>query len=1488
MLNRKLFQTFVVWLCAVSVVYGGGFLGMMPESKAYAADAVLAVDANTVVAPMKDTIRGTNVGLWTRNEFHPISNRTERYVNLIKEAGITMMRFPAGAEADLVYWDRTNSYEWHTGPSPYTRTITADIFNSFMSLVQEVGAEPMITVNAKINDKEMAADMVRYANIEMNYNIKYWEIGNEPEFYSGEFAITPEGVAIRIQEYMDAMKAVDPTIQIVGPANAQPTQLTGWTKPILSALADQNKPVDAISVHWYPLWGGQTNTNSSSYPTIDNLLTYEGPDYPNSYISWANKFTDTTLTDNLVSYRDEYAPGALIGITEMGQVTGGGEGAGIGDTMAGALWMGDVLGRLAYHQVDYITQFLLQGDQAYGLMDMNKNVRPAYYVYPLLKRHFGDQMVSTSSSDNQNLTIWASKRTEVSGKLYLMVVNKNQTQDMNATIELSNFTPQWNASTWVLNAPAIDSSTGANINGVQVAMNGTLPNISGNTITGVSQSFNRTYPAHSITMIEMTETGTTTEVPAKYLGQYAGQMNERKGAEDWPGNPTDTPDGWGKIYRTGTAQWSVHFPETGDYKFTIHAYGEGESPTFQVKLDGVDIQGASFSPGSQWFNYEGSLGTVAAGTHTVEIYNDSIIALNNIDVAHIEIVGAAPGHFSLMSPADQSMQDSASVTLDWTQIVAGRTFEPFGADQYTVLVADNEAMANPIVHTTVASTSHQVNNLKGNTTYYWSVIAANANGATPADAALSFTTPEILMPDTPVRYLGQYAEHMNERKTAADWPGNVTDTPDGWGKIWRTATAQWTVNFPMDGEYAFKTRAYGDGEAPAFQVKLDGKNVPNTVFNPGNGWADYEGSLGMISAGMHSVQITNVSSIGLNNIGVAHIEIVGAAPGSFSLMSPTNQATVGSTQVLMDWTQTVAGKSYAPFAADEYMLVVADNADLMNPIVQESVTATKHLVDHLENNTTYYWNVVARNANGSTSAEKSFSFTTPALSVPEAPARYLGQYADNMNERRTAAHSPGNTTDTPQGWGKIWRTGKAWWSIQFPETGQYNFAIRAYGEGEAPSFQVRLDGQDLPNGFFTADNSWSDYHGSVGVTAGTHIIEIHNNSIVPLNNIDVAHIDVYGAAPGHFTLMSPANQAIMDTSTLTLDWTQVVAGKSYAPFAADEYTVIIADNPELANPINQETVTATVHPVNGLRGNTTYYWSVTARNANGTTPADNVFSFMTAELSDELAPVTTAELQGDLLNEWYRSDVAITLVAEDEGSGIASTQYRFQDSEAAWSDYNDSIVFHEEGIHTIEYRSIDLAGNIEEPKLVQIKIDKTAPSWFVTVNGETVISGAVFQDDQEISFVLVASDTLSGVSEASLSLDGRPYESGERMDLDLSGMLGDHVLEVAVTDHAGHISVASISFSVELSVSLEALVQRIEEYVQSGALAGPLVNQLTNMLATAEHHLNKGDSEKAAKHMDDFLKLLEKPASSTHVTEEARAILRTFAKVLIEEWTAEG
>jgi len=61
----------------------------------------------------------------------------------------------------------------------YRRGYQADEIDALAAFADYVGAEVMMEVNITTCDPELWADMVRYTNVEHDYNFKYWELGNE-------------------------------------------------------------------------------------------------------------------------------------------------------------------------------------------------------------------------------------------------------------------------------------------------------------------------------------------------------------------------------------------------------------------------------------------------------------------------------------------------------------------------------------------------------------------------------------------------------------------------------------------------------------------------------------------------------------------------------------------------------------------------------------------------------------------------------------------------------------------------------------------------------------------------------------------------------------------------------------------------------------------------------------------------------------------------------------------------------------------------------------------------------------------------------------------------------------------------------------------------------------------------------------------------------------------------------------------------------------
>jgi hypothetical protein len=112
----------------------------------------------------------------------------------------------------------------------------------------------------------------------------------------------------------------------------------------------------------------------------------------------------------------------------------------------------------------------------------------------------------------------------------------------------------------------------------------------------------------------------------------------------------------------------------------------------------------------------------------------------------------------------------------------------------------------------------------------------------------------------------------------------------------------------------------------------------------------------------------------------------------------------------------------------------------------------------------------------------------------------------------------------------------------------------------------------------------------------------------------------------------------------------------------------------------------------------------------------------TAPKVDKDAPMTAAFLTGQRgTNGWYTAPVNVTLIATDiDGpSDIAGTTYSVDASTAAA--YTGPFRVSGDRTHTIQFGSVDLAGNVETPQPTQtIKIDATPPTVSCSVNPNTL------------------------------------------------------------------------------------------------------------------------------------------------------------------------
>ncbi len=345
---------------------------------------VLYVDPARRLGPISPYVYGTNTGPWS---FVPLE-----LMPLAEEAGITYLRFPGGN-----YGDQHNLRE-------------LDI-DRFITLCEQLGAEPSISVRLKGGTPEQAADVLRYVNEEQGYGVRYWSIGNEPGLY-GDY--DTERYNREWRAIAAALLAVDPEILLIGP---DVTQWTGdpdvnprdeagrdWLREFLEQNGDL---VDVVAIHRYPFPASMSGPGA----TVEELMT-NPPEWEEILPRLRALIRETTGRD------------LPIAVTEVNSHWNKAlQGEASPDSHASAIWWADVLGRFIEHDVEIVAHFALQSSPTLGGWGLfsKYEARPAYYVYRMYQ-NFGSERLYASSGE-ELVSVYAAERDD--GAVTVMVVNRD-------------------------------------------------------------------------------------------------------------------------------------------------------------------------------------------------------------------------------------------------------------------------------------------------------------------------------------------------------------------------------------------------------------------------------------------------------------------------------------------------------------------------------------------------------------------------------------------------------------------------------------------------------------------------------------------------------------------------------------------------------------------------------------------------------------------------------------------------------------------------------------------------------------------------------------------------------------------------------------------------------------------------------------------------------------------------------------------------------
>lgn len=461
----------------------------------------------------------------------------------------TVMRFPGG-HADEYFWvDGIGPHHLRPEPRPgQFETFGFDYgTDEHMNLCAEIGAEAFITVNygsgivgdsllmgASLSQRVgRAADWVEYCNAPNDgsnpnggidwaarraelghpepYGVRFWEIGNEVNLrqfvgYPGPIEAEVETYAKNFIDFSVAMKAVDADIKIGAVGSIGPHWRSPWSESSsewnATLLQIASEHIDFLVVH-------------AHYPG-----TWDLPDNPEDFyragLAGANQaLIDLTEIRMIIDREVDSSIGILPG--ENG-LYGGEQNYQLATSLLASLHLADLwmlfLEQSSILNIPFACGWLLHsltysGDIAYQFSPIRRFARPEYYAQLMFREHFGDVLVANSVDCSTFSTVQVAKVQAMDAvpelsvctsidsteaNLYLIVINKQLDQDVETTIQVEGFEPYAEAHIWTLNGPSITAHNEEDPSTVTI-----VPSI----FEPVSTCFTYTFPAHSLTAMEL-------------------------------------------------------------------------------------------------------------------------------------------------------------------------------------------------------------------------------------------------------------------------------------------------------------------------------------------------------------------------------------------------------------------------------------------------------------------------------------------------------------------------------------------------------------------------------------------------------------------------------------------------------------------------------------------------------------------------------------------------------------------------------------------------------------------------------------------------------------------------------------------------------------------------------------------------------------------------------------------------------------------------
>lgn len=218
--------------------------------------------------------------------------------------------------------------------------------------------------------------------------------------------------------------------------------------------------------------------------------------------------------------------------------------------------------------------------------------------------------------------------------------------------------------------------------------------------------------------------------------------------------------------------------------------------------------------------------------------------------------------------------------------------------------------------------------------------------------------------------------------------------------------------------------------------------------------------------------------------------------------------------------------------------------------------------------------------------------------------------------------------------------------------------------------------------------------------------------------------------------------------------------------------------------------------------------------------AGNTEEAVTIEVKiDQTAPVTTS----DILDTWSKEAVIVNLHSSDAHSGVAKTFYSINGSEVM---EGTSFIVDNEGINQVTYYSVDIAGNVEVVKTIEVKVDYTKPGTTSNVTDNW--------SKEDVTVVLSATDNLSGVEKTLYSIQGSPFLEGTQLTISNEGIFNVSYYSVDIAGNmeefkSNVVKIDKTAPTITWGLADEYVLGTVitQDYIVSDNLSGIATEQLT-------------------------------------------------------------